>query len=205
MRGLTARGFFSATPALGFLVAVAAIPGCDDAGVVDPDHGSPASAQAPGHSAPGATHDVAGVQVADMMDQPAAGDDLYAADAAELHRTPNGFSVRVRIPTPEPGSYVYPDEAEEGHPEAFTLWIFADGTPFWGAGHVVGGSHLVLSGHVSKETEPFDGSDPLGEAIDDADVHITIAPHGQVDPGKLPDQIQTPEGTTDHWWHAHFD
>jgi hypothetical protein len=147
------------------------------------------------------------LETADIFGQAAAGEreTVYAQGAATLRRTPNGFSVRVQMPTPAPGTYEYPEGAKVGHPEAFTLWIFANGVPFWGAGHVAGGRHLILSGHVSKTTVPFTGGEPLGPDVANADVRITIAPHGTVDPDKLPDQIQTPSGTDPFWWVADFE
>lgn len=144
------------------------------------------------------------VQTVDVMDQPAAGGGVYAPDAATLRRTPNGFSVQVRMPTPTPGTYPAPEDHVDGPPEAFTLWIFADGVPFLGAGHVVGGPQLTLSGHVSRTTVPFTGGDPLGPEVANADVRITIAPHGKVNPAALPDQIKTPAAGPDFWWFADF-
>lgn len=65
------------------------------------------------------------VETADVLDQmePDTGErDLYAADAATLHRTPNGISVKINMPTPEPGTYRYPEPdgptvAPPGHPK----------------------------------------------------------------------------------------
>jgi hypothetical protein len=150
-------------------------------------------------------HAATAVHIANVMDQPLAGGGVYAPDAAILRRTPNGFSVRVRMPTPPPGTYEAPESHEDGPPEAFTLWIFADGIPFLGAGHVVGGPYLTLTGHISRETVPFTGGEPLGSAVANASVRITIAPHGKVDPEKLPDQIKTPAAGPDFWWWAEFD
>lgn len=198
------------------LLAVAAfLSGCTDVEPTAPEAPAPPLAAvaeasaAPAGAAPGAEAMEAGrtVTTADIYGQAAAGEreTVYAEGAATLRRTPNGFSVRVHMPTPEPGTYEYPEGAEMGAPEAFTLWIFADGVPFWGAGHVVGGPDLVLSGHISKSTVPFTGGEPLGQDVASADVRITIAPHGTVDPEKLPDQIQTPSGSDPFWWVADFD
>ena len=137
--------------------------------------------------------------------------DIVEGGEATLRRTPNGISVKVSMPTPESGTYQYPEDAEEGHPEAFTLWVFVFDDPesedwtgaFLGAGHVFGGPHLNLSGTVSRNTEPF-----LGDRLEnpaDAEIHLAVAPHGEVDPDKLPDQIKTPSGSPEHWWLAIFE
>lgn len=137
--------------------------------------------------------------------------DVYAEDAATLRRTPNGISFKVQMPVPESGTYNYPEGAEEGHPEAFTLWVFVFDDAesenwtgaFLGSGHVFGGPELTLSGHISKETEPF-LADKL-ENPGEAEIHLAVAPHGEVDPEELPDQIKTPSGSGPYWWLAVFD
>lgn len=143
--------------------------------------------------------------------------DVVAEDGATLRRTPNGISVKVSMPTPEPGDYQYPDPSptatdEEGPPEAFTLWVFVFDDPeskdftgaFLGAGHVVDGPNLTLSGRVSKKTEPFVG-EPLSNP-GTAEVHLAVAPHGALDPELMPGQIQTPSGPgPDVWWLAFFE
>lgn len=137
--------------------------------------------------------------------------EVYAEDGAAITRTSNGVITSVSIPTPESGEYNYPEGAEEGHPEAFTLWVFVFDDPddeawtgaFLGAGHVVGGSQLTLNGQVTKQTDPF-----LGDHLEnpqDAEVHLAVAPHGEVDPDELPDQIQTPSGGPPYWWLATFE
>jgi hypothetical protein len=131
------------------------------------------------------------------------------------------------MPTPEPGTYTYPQTGAisgPGHPEAFTLWVFvfnfpdlcdrpcdagdlgdtpAQGGAFLGAGHLVGGKNLTLSGHLSTETTPFAGAalqNPAG-----AEVHLAVAPHGGLDPSVMPDQIKTPSGPSTVWWTALFE
>ena len=162
------------------------------------------------------------VQVENVLDQEHANGerDVYAEDAATLRRGPNGLQVSVQIPTPEPGTYNYPDPgeptaAEPGHPEAFTLWVFVFdeelgpyqdfpwSSAFLGAGHVVGGPNLTLSGHISKSSEPFAGF-PL-ENPQDVEVHFAVAPHGGLDPAIMPDQIKTPAGSPPLWWVALFE
>lgn len=173
-------------------------------------------------------------QTADVRGQGMAGP-VVSAEGATLQRTDTGLSAKVRMPTPVPGSYVYPPEqtvpiafpeAVPGHPEAYSLWMFvfnypslcvgpcdsgdfapapAMGGAFNAGGHVVGGPNLSLSGHVSMNTVPFR---PLvgGMLLEPrtAEVHLAVAPHGQVDPALLPDQISKPIGNASHWWIAVF-
>lgn len=150
--------------------------------------------------------------------------DVYAEDAATIRRTPDSISMEVSMPTPEPGTYRYPEGTEEGHPEGFTLWAFTFNNPDacvdgcggdepWGgdagkgafgvAGHLVGGPHLQLSGTVSTKTDPFIGSpleNPMG-----AEVHLAVAPHGALDPEDMPDAIKTPAGSPPFWWITLFE
>ena len=164
-------------------------------------------------------------QVEDVLDQadpadPEAARDVYAEDAATLRRGPNGLHVSVQMPTPQPGTYNYPEPneptvSEPGHPEAFTLWVFVFddelgpfgdfpwSSAFLGAGHVVGGPNLTLSGHISKQSEPFAGFDL--ENPQDVEVHLAVAPHGGLDPEILPEQIKTPAGSPPLWWVALFE
>lgn len=50
------------------------------------------------------------------------GGPVVSEDGAKIHRTDKGVSASVTMPTPEPGSYTYPQgpvaSGEEGHPEA---------------------------------------------------------------------------------------
>ena len=127
--------------------------------------------------------------------------------------------------TPEPGSYTYPDgAANDGAPEVYSLWAFvfpdpsacgddgcgglgdvmaSGGGVFAVAGHPVGGDTLVLSGHISKNTEPF-VFNHLSNAAG-AEVHVAVAPHGTLDPAQMPEQASTPIGMPPHWWIALFD
>lgn len=159
------------------------------------------------------------------------GGSVVAEDGATIRRTRNSISMTVSMPTPEPGSYTYPSGPpggawtdEEGPPEGFTLWAFIFNEPekcdgdcggdepfdgpagkgaFFVAGHIVSGSTLTLSGNVSKQTEPFVGA-PL-ENPEEAEVHLAVAPHGALDPDKMPEQIQTPtQPDPDIWWLALF-
>jgi hypothetical protein len=151
-----------------------------------------------------ASADRAMTQTTDVVDQGPEGD-VVAEDGATIERTDNGIKATVKMPTPESGEYAYPDP---GHPEGFTLWVFIkEGEErfgaFLGAGHIVGGDTLTLSGQISTETEPFVG-DSLRNPRE-AEVHLTVAPHGEVDDDIMLEQIQTPGGRPQHWWHAVFD
>lgn len=168
-------------------------------------------------------------ETADVIGQGPTGG-VVSEDGAVLRRSDNGLSVKVTMPTPEPGSYSYPVGAAPGHPEAFSLWAFvfnfpelcsdgvcgsddvfplpdgslppARGGAFNAAGHILGSSRLVLSGHVATTHSPFVGS-PLANPKT-AEVHLAVAPHGQLDPALLPDQIKKPIGSPPFWWLALF-
>jgi hypothetical protein len=172
---------------------------------------------------------------ADVVGQGMAGP-VVASNGAKLIRSDSGLTADIRIPTPQPGSYAYPTgnafnpDAEPGHPEVYSLWVFVFNHPedcqsllgfpttcdladfqagrgapgaFNAGGHVVGGApHLQLSGHVSLNSEPFAGL-RLTEPRT-AEVHFAIAPHGALSPEHMPSQIQTPIGSVDFWWLAFF-
>jgi hypothetical protein len=154
-------------------------------------------------------------ETADIFGQ-GLGGPVVANGGATLRRTPNGISVTLSMPTPDPGTYTYPSSGEAfsgpGRPEAFTLWVFIFDDPvdpdwtgaFLGGGHLVGGPNLTLSRHISRTTEPF-----AGERLQNpehARVHLAVAPHGALDPELLPAAIQTPTGPgPDIWWLALFD
>lgn len=156
---------------------------------------------------------------ADVVGQGPDGD-VVAEDGATLKRTDNSIKTKVEMPTPESGEYEYPEPegtvSEPGHPEGFTLWVFvfddqlgpANGDVPWssaflGAGHIVGGDTLTLSGQINKNTEPFAGFHLQNPR--DVEVHLAVAPHGEVDEEIMPDQIKTPGGGPQHWWHAVFE
>lgn len=157
---------------------------------------------------------------------------VVAEDGATIRRTANSISIELSMPTPVPGSYTYPSMPpggawtdEEGPPEGFTLWAFifnnplectngcggpediggdAGGGAFFVAGHMVSGPNLTLSGNVSMSSEPVAGSSL--ENPEGAEVHLAVAPHGALDPEKMPDQIKTPTGPgPDIWWLALFE
>ena len=143
-------------------------------------------------------------------------------------------SIRIPTPQSgsyayPPGNPFNPD-AVPGHPEVYSLWVFVFNHPedcesllgfpvacdladfqagrgapgaFNAGGHVVGGApHLQLSGHVSLNSEPFAGMRLLEPRT--AEVHFAIAPHGELNPEYMPNQIQTPIGSPDFWWMAFF-
>jgi hypothetical protein len=171
-------------------------------------------------------------QTADVMGQMDPTRDLVADDGATLQRSESGISAKLSMPTPESGTYMYPPAqtapiafpaAVPGHPEAYSLWMFvfnypalcsapcdsndvgatpAMGGAFNAGGHVVGGPNLSLDGHVSTNTTPFRGSMLLEPLT--AEVHLAVAPHGEVRPELLPDQISKPIGSPPFWWVAIF-
>lgn len=83
-------------------------------------------------------------------------------------------------------------------------------------GHFVAGPNLSITGHVNQHSKVFPPPgatselETLGEAldmgfdIDDAEVHLAIAPHGALDSDLLPQQISTPAGPPSLWWLAFF-
>lgn len=178
-------------------------------------------------------------ETADVFGQ-GPGGPMVAADGAAILRIGDGVNAKLSMPTPEPGSYNYPEgptaSAEEGHPEAFSLWVFiffdpdqCAATPctladflnpdveagaFNGGGHLVGGPHLTMAGRIIHRTPTFGppAANPItiGEALargydlDDAEIHLAVAPHGALDPALLPEQIKTPAGGPDDWWIAMF-
>ncbi len=155
---------------------------------------------------------------------------VVASDGATVQRNDSGISVKLRMPTPEPGSYAYPpgnafqpEGAHPGHPEAFSLWVFvfnfpelcsgpcdsddlgntpARGGAFNAGGHLVGGGTLQLSGRVTTNSDPFAGSELLAPRT--AEVHLAVAPHGELQPEVMPDQISKPIGSPPYWWLALF-
>ncbi len=168
-------------------------------------------------------------ETADVMDQ--GGGAVYAPSGASLVRQPNGIAVSLTMPTPESGSYLYPDGTTPGHPEVFTLWMFVFNHPencttpcgpddmtnpavefgvYNPAGHVTGGGALTLAGRVGVGDEagappgitPHDLSNPAG-----AQVHLAVTSHGGLDPATLPNEFRIPTGSgaCGCWWVALFD
>ena len=128
------------------------------------------------------------------------GGPVVSPGGAGIHRTANGVTAKVSMPTPEPGSYAYPQgptaSGVAGHPEAFTLWVFIFFNPeacdgdcdgpdlttnldvvagaFNAGGHLVGGPNLTISGKVNQQSALFGG--PNAESITAAlELGYTIA------------------------------
>ena len=166
-----------------------------------------------------------GPEHADVMNQGGIG--VYAADGSALVRQPNGLRISMKVPTPEAGTYTYPDGAVEGPPEVFTLWAFIFNHPenctdpcngddlgdatgaFGGAynvgGHITGGGgHMNIAGRIGVGEEPRAFA-PL-ELPATAEVHVALAPHGAMDPTTLPGELSQPAGSPicDCWWVAIF-
>ncbi len=166
---------------------------------------------------------------ADVLDQ--GGGAVYAPQGAQLVRQPNGIAVSLTMPTPEPGSYLYPAGTEPGHPEVFTLWMFVFNHPehctapcgpddmtnpdvefgvYNPAGHVGAGAKLTLSGRVGvgdtagapPGITPHDLSNPAGAAV-----HLAVTSHGGLNPATLPHEFRIPTGSgaCGCWWLAFFD
>ncbi len=77
------------------------------------------------------------------------GGPVVSPDGATIQRSDSGVSAKLRMPTPEPDSYVYPGTdsipgnplqppatglvgfppAVPGHPEAYSLWVFVFNDP----------------------------------------------------------------------------
>jgi hypothetical protein len=168
-----------------------------------------------------------GPEYADISNQGGGG--VYAVNGASLVRQPTGLQARVSMPAPAPDSYSYPPGTTVGHPEVFTLWIFvfnhpdlcsapcssddlgvdkpARGGAYNVGGHAVSGSALTIAGRIAVGETPFDHPvitmAPL-ESPATAEVHLAVAPHGALDPSRLPNEFRIPSGTLAHWWVAMF-
>lgn len=162
---------------------------------------------------------------ADVMNQGGGG--VYAADGASLVRQANGLQVKMTVPTPTPGGYVYaPGFEDVGPPEVFTLWAFvfnypnlcSDGvcgiddvgnTPARGGvynvgGHVAAGRSLTIAGRVGVGEAALGGA--ALESPGTAEVHVALAPHGALGSAQLPTEFRTPAGSPvcGCWWVAIF-
>ena len=100
-------------------------------------------------------------------------------DAATLRRTPNAIQVKVQMPTPEPGSYEYPDPEEHptaappGHPEVFTLWSFVFNYPE----NCVAGPHDCGSDDLALVMATAGEENPGGLAVFGAAGHPVGGPN----------------------------
>lgn len=170
-------------------------------------------------------------ETADVLSQGGGG--VYAPDGARLLRQPNGIAVSVKMPTPESGSYLYPDGTEPGHPEVFTLWMFVFNYPencatpyecglgdmrnpnvefgvYNPAGHVASDGTLTLAGRVgvgdAAQAPPGVTPHDLSNPAG-AEVHLAVTSHGGLDPATLPNEFRIPTGSgvCGCWWIAIFD
>lgn len=75
-----------------------------------------------------------------------------------------------------------------------------------------GGTQLTIAGRVTQQSTVFPGGigDSLAAALaqdfdlDEAEIHLAVAPHGVLNPALLPEQISTPAGDPSFWWIAAF-
>jgi hypothetical protein len=140
------------------------------------------------------------------------GGPTVAVNGAMINRGASGVTASVTMPTPEPGTYMYPDSVTwptssgvEGHPEAFSLWVFLFFNPeecavpsncgpadlindpdvvagaFNAGGHLAAGPTLTISGRVTEKTPTFGGpnAETIGAALalgyDIADAEVHVA------------------------------
>ena len=132
-----------------------------------------------------------------------------AVNGAMINRGATGVSASLTMPTPEPGSYVYPvaptASGVEGHPEAFSFWVFVFFNPeecavpnlcgpadlindpdviagaFNAGGHLAAGPKLTMSGRITAKTMSFGGAnaetiaEALAQGYTIADAEIHLA------------------------------
>ena len=151
------------------------------------------------------------------------GGEAYAEDGAVLRRRHRALRIKVQIPTPEPGSYSYPEGAFHGDLEVFTAWVFVfnnpekcdgpcDGDDIGGPanvgvyhldGRVAWDDTLILMKTVRVGEPRFGGTHDLARPLK-AEVHVAIAPHGAADDEILLEQLTMPIGDPSVWWAALF-
>ncbi len=196
-------------------VAFLAFAGCGP-DVIEPESADTESLVAFSHGIP---------EYADVMNQSGVG--VYAANGSMVVRQTNGLRISMTVPTPAPGSYVYPDGTVPGAPEVFTLWAFVFDYPWnctppgcsgddlgtaTGAnggvhnvgGHIASGGVLNISGRIGVGADPFAFASL--ESPQTAEIHVALAPHGWVDPSRLPNEFRIPVGSPfcGCWWVAIF-
>jgi len=162
-------------------------------------------------------------ETADVMAQ--GGGSVYSEGGATLVRQPDGLKAGLMVPTPASGEYAYPAGAVAGHPEVFTLWAFvfnypalcngacdlddlgdtlAQGGAYNIGGHAVGsGLSLNIAGRIAVGEAPFVGAAMVNPG--GAEVHLALAPHGALDPEKLPSEFRNPTGPSSLWWVGVFE
>ena len=175
-----------------------------------------------------------GGEYEDVMDQGHAG--VYQEDGAHLVRQTNGLRTSVSMPTPVPGEYLYPPNPPgivAGHPEVFTLWVFAfnhpelctdgicngddlgagaaaKGSVYNAGGHVASGRFMTIAGRVAVGqpalAPPGVEPTPLTNP-EGAEVHLAVTSHGALDASTLPGEFRSPTGSgaCGCWWVAIFD
>lgn len=158
---------------------------------------------------------------ADIVGQ-GAGGPVVSAGGAQIHRTANGVSASIEMPTPEPGSYSYPQgptaSGVPGHPEAFSLWVFiffnpdacagdCDGADlqssdpaiiagaFNSGGHLEGGPNLTIAGRVNEQSTVFGGpnAESIGEALSLGHTVTAAEIHLAIAPHGALDPVLLPE------------
>lgn len=178
---------------------------------------------------------------------------LLRPEDARIMRADDRLVVEVDMPTPIPGTYVYPPglpEERRAPPEAFTLWVFIFNRPeacissetpphcgaddfteavragiYGVAGHVTSvdhsggafeldranGGRMVLHGEIMVGDPPRENMPPDSPTFGledpmNAEVHLAVAPHGQIDPATVSTELYEPAGnpTCGCWWVAFF-
>ena len=166
-----------------------------------------------------------GAEYRDVMAQ--GGGSVYAENGSRLVRQSRGFQAGMTVPTPEPGTYVYPAGIEPGDPEVFTLWAFvfnnpenctapcngddlgtatgADGGAYNLGGHVASGRSLTIAGRIATGETPFLGA-PLARP-GHAEIHLALTSHGGMDPATFPNEFRIPTGNglCGCWWVSIFE
>jgi hypothetical protein len=145
-----------------------------------------------------------------VMDTPEAGSYTLGAGAtgSQIHGSPAAFSLWVFV-------FFNPEECAAavcGPGDLINNPAVVAGA-FNAGGHIEGGPNLTLAGSVNASRVTFGGPNAetigqalaMGYSLADADIHLAVAPHGQLTPELLPLQISTPVGTPANWWLAFFD
>lgn len=181
--------------------------------------------------------------------------DLLRPENATLTRHEDRVEIEIRLDTPVPGSYEYPESVppeRRAAPELFTAWVFVFNRPE----HCVGsteaprcgpddfseavrggvynvGAHVtsidhsggtfeldrgtdgqaILRGEIMVGDPPRPNSPPgdqhVRSALENplgAEIHVAIAPHGQVDAATLGTEAYEPAGNPGCgcWWVSMF-
>jgi hypothetical protein len=136
---------------------------------------------------------------------------------------PNTYVYPPEVPTPSSSPEVFtgwafvfnnPDGCVEGAGKCGPADVNAQNPGELGvynfAGHPTGpGGNLVLTGQI-RVGQPA-GGPPFLPAVDlynvaGAEIHVAIAPHGELDPALMPSQARSPAGSPacSCWWLAFF-